>query len=168
MSHSLDHGNGTAAWYPDRSTAQSVMRQLRATGIPKSKISLVGRRFQWHAQLLGFYNPGQGMFRGLVVGTLFGAALGLVLGMGIFLVTGVASQTILLTLWAGMGIGALAGSVLSLARSEVENIRYVERLQTGQVLLSVHGTPEQVAQAKSIFEMTGAVEYRDHEQSVRQ
>lgn len=167
MSRSLDHG--TAAWYRDRSTAQLVMRQLRAIGIPKSKISLIGRRFQWHAGLLGFYNPGKGMFRGLVVGTLSGAALGLLMGVGIFLMTGAAaSQTIFLTMWAGMGIGALAGSVLSLAHSEVENIRYSERLQTGHVLLAVHGTPEQVAQANNIFVATGAVEHHDHEQSVRQ
>ncbi len=159
---------GTSAWYHDRTTAQKVMRQLRTLGIPKSNISLIGRRFQWHAGLQGFYNPGQGMFGGLVVGTLFGAALGLLIGVIISLATGAALlQTVLLTLWVGMGIGALAGSILSLARSEVENIRYVERLQTGQVLLSVHGTPEQVAQASGILAATGAIEPHDHEQSVQ-
>lgn len=167
MSHSLDHR--TAAWYHDRSTANSVMRQLRTAGIPKARISLVGRRSRWHAGLLGFYNPGEGMFRGLVVGTLFGAVLGLLVGLVISLATGAALlQTVLLTLWAGMGVGALAGSVLFLARSEVENIRYVERLQTGSVLLAVHGTPEQVAQANDIFMATGSIEHQDHEQSVRQ
>lgn len=157
---------GTAAWYPDRSTAHDAMRQLQAAGIPKSKMSMMSKRLQWHPGIQGFYQPGYVMLGGLGLGSVCGAVFGLLVGGVIFLISGTALlQTIFLSLPVGILIGAFGGSLLFLGRSEGGNTRYKVRMQSGQVLLAVHGTPEMIAQASRVFQSTGSIECRDHEQS---
>jgi uncharacterized membrane protein len=54
----------------------------------------------------------------------------------------------------GAGIGALASRLMALGIPKDQALKYQSRLEAGEFLVVVHGTPDQVAQTRQILQET--------------
>jgi hypothetical protein len=106
----------------------------------------------------------EGTTSGVTAGGIIGGALGVLAGLGMLVIPGVgpfiAAGPIMAGL-AGLGVGGavggLIGALVGMGIPEYEAKRYVGRITSGGVLLSVHcDTSEQVAKAKDVLKHSGA------------
>ena len=138
------------------------MRKLERAGISIQKISIIGRDFQLREDVQGYYRPSDAAKEGAGFGAWFGGLFGLMMGFGLF-VFPVAGTLVVLGPLSGMiagaiggaGIGALVNALIALGMSKEQALKYQARLQAGEFLLSVMGTPEEVERARSLLEDTG-------------
>jgi hypothetical protein len=134
------------------------------------KTSIIGRDFQLREDVQGYYRPSDAAKEGAGFGAWFGGLFGLLMGFGFF-VFPVAGALVILGPLAGMvagaitgaGIGALVNALVALGMSREEALKYQARLRAGEFLVTVVGTPEEIARARSLLEGTGEVDLQTYE-----
>ena len=106
----------------------------------------------------------EGAAAGASTGAVLGGALGVLASIGALAIPGVgpliAAGPIVAAL-AGLGaggvVGGFTGALIGMGIPEYEAKRYVGRITSGRVLLSVHcDTSEQIAKAKDVLKHSGA------------
>jgi uncharacterized membrane protein len=153
------------AAYKSHREAEEAVRKLERAGISMQKISIIGRDFQVREDVQGYYRPSDAAKEGAGFGAWFGGLFGLLMGFGFFLLP-VAGTIVVLGPLAGMvagaisgaGIGALVNALIALGMSKEEALKYQARLQAGEFLVSVIGTPDEVERARSLLQGTGEVD----------
>jgi hypothetical protein len=65
----------------------------------------------------------------------------------------------------GAGIGALVNTLVSMGMSRDQALKYEARLQAGEFLLTVVGTPEEIESARNLLQGTGEVDLQTFENS---
>ena len=98
-----------------------------------------------------------------------GGLFGLLMGFGMF-VFPIAGTLIVLGPLAGMiagavsgaGLGALVNGLMALGIPKDRALKYQSRLQAGEFLVAVTGTPEEVTRAKEILQNSGEIELETH------
>ena len=106
----------------------------------------------------------EGAVTGAATGGVVGGTLGLLVGIGALAIPGVgpliAAGPLLAALSgaaAGATVGGIAGGLIGLGIPEIEAKRYENRINEGNILISVHAaTGEDVSRAKEILENAGA------------
>ena len=83
MSAAVDQA--VVASYRNHSEAEMAVRRLSASGLPINQVSIIGRNFETHEDIQGFYRPADAALEGAQQGAWFGGLFGLMLGaMGFF------------------------------------------------------------------------------------
>ena len=157
------------AIYKSHADAEQAVHKLNRGGIPMEKISIIGRNFQVREDIQGYYRPSDAAMEGAGFGAWFGGLFGLLFGFGLFILP-VAGPLIVLGPLAGLiagaatgaGIGALVSGLMAMGLSKDEALKYKSRLESGEFLLAVIGTPEEIENARGILEATGHVGLETH------
>ncbi len=158
------------ASYRSHGDAEAAVRRLAAEGVPVGTISIIGRNFETHEDIQGFYRPADAMLDGAGEGAWFGGLFGLMLGaMGFFIMPIVGGLMVLGPL-AGMiagaiggaGVGALISGLVTMGVPRDQALKYQERLQAGEFLVVVHGSAEVTARAHKILDSTERTHLQTH------
>ena len=157
------------AVYRNHADAEEAVRRLERAGIPLQKISIIGRNFELREDMQGYYRPSDAALEGAGFGAWVGGLFGLLMGFGLF-VFPVAGTLIVLGPLAGMiagavsgaGLGALVSGLMALGIPKDEALKYQARLQAGEFLVTVTGTPEEAARAREVLQNSGEPDLRTH------
>ncbi len=158
------------ASYSSHRDAEDAVRSLAAAGIPVNAISIVGRQFETHEDIQGFYQPVDAVLSGAGQGAWFGGIFGLMMGaFGFFVVPAVGALLVLGPLSGlvagaigGAGVGAIISGLIALGIPHDQALKYQERLQAGEFLLVVHGDPSLVQKAHDILSSTPKLHLDTH------
>ncbi|WP_448380749.1 ChaB family protein [Gloeomargarita sp.] len=141
-----------SATFKSQEKLQEAVQRLLNRGVPKERLSIIGRNFQTEARITGFLTRKDvildGLASGALYGSLFGSVLSLLSGVGVLFIpligTVVAAGPLaaaLLGATSGALYGALGaglGSVLiSLGMPQQQAAIYQTRVQAGEFLLVV-------------------------------
>lgn len=166
-----DTGNQSViASYRNHSDAEAAVRRLANNGLPVQTISIIGRNFETHEDIEGFYRPADAALAGAGQGAWFGGLFGLMVGaMGFFILPVIGGIMVLGPLAGllagavgGAGVGALTSALIASGVPKDQAIKYQERLQAGEFLVVVHGDAVQTARAHQILDGTGHIDLTDH------
>jgi hypothetical protein len=157
------------AVYRNHVDAEDAVRRLERAGIPLQKISIIGRNFELREDMQGYYRPSDAALEGAGFGAWVGGLFGLLMGFGLF-VFPVAGTLVVLGPLAGFiagaasgaGLGALVSGLMALGIPKDEALKYQARLQAGEFLVTVTGTPEEVARAREALQNSGELELKTH------
>lgn len=158
------------ASFRNHTVAEAAVRRLSKGGIPVTQISIIGRNFETHEDIQGFYRPADAALEGAGQGAWYGGLFGLILGaFGFFvlpLVGGIVIMGPLAGLVAGAiggaGVGALVTGLVALGIPHDHALKYEKRLQAGEFLVVVHGTGEEKARAHELLHETLPVDIQKH------
>ena len=159
------------ATYGTHSDAETAVRQLAGAGLPMESISIIGRNFETHEDIQGFYHPGDAARDGAVQGAWFGGIFGLMMGaFGFFVLPGIGALMVLGPLSGllagavgGAGIGALVNALVVAGVPKDMALTYQTRLQAGEFLVVVHGGPEEATRAHEVLDSTGPIHLQSHD-----
>ncbi|MBD3884072.1 hypothetical protein IFO70_20195 [Phormidium tenue FACHB-886] len=176
------HSNTTAnrravGVFANRRAAEQALHQLRDSGFPMDRVSIVTRDANNHDNIAGAEvhdRSGNKADEGAATGALTGGALGglagLLVGLGTLAIPGIgpimlagATATTLATTLAGGAIGAvtggLVGALVGLGIPEERAKVYNDRVAQGGYLVIVDGTEQEIAHAETILHRGGIEEY---------
>jgi len=162
-----------AAVFASHAKAEDAVRKLQKSGFDMKNLSIVGKDYHTDEHVVGYYNAGDrmmywgklGAFWGGFWGLLFGSAFFWVPGIGPLLVAGPLAAAILGALENAVlvgGLSALGAGLYSLGIPRDSVVEYETAVKSGNLVLVAHGTPEDVAKAKSIVEQTDATKTVEH------
>ena len=165
--------NSVVAIFASHDKAEDAVRKLQKSGFDMKKLSIVGKDYHTDEHVVGYYNAGDrmkywgklGAFWGGFWGLLFGSAFFWVPGIGPLLVAGPLAAAILGALENAVlvgGLSALGAGLYSLGIPKDSVVEYETAVKAGNLVLVAHGTPEDVAKAKSIVEQTDATKTVAH------
>jgi len=158
------------ASYRSHSDAEAAVRRLAAGGLPVDTISIIGRNFETHEDVQGFYRPADAALDGASQGAWFGGIFGLMMGaMGFFIMPAVGALMVMGPLSGmiagaigGAGVGALINGLVAVGVPRDQALKYQERLQAGEFLVVVHGSADETARAHEILEGTTQTHLQAH------
>ena len=158
------------ASYQNHTDAEMAVRHLADSGLPINQISIVGRNFESHEDVQGFYRPADAALDGAGQGAWFGGLFGLMLGaMGFFVMPAVGAFMVMGPLSGmiagaigGAGVGALINGLVASGVPREQALKYQERLQAGEFLVVVHGSAEMTARAHEVLDGTGQTHLETH------
>ena len=150
------------ATYRSHTDAEQAVRRLSEGGLPINQISIIGRNFETHEDVQGFYRPADAALDGAGQGAWFGGIFGLMLGaMGFFVMPAVGALMVMGPLSGmiagaigGAGVGALINGLVASGVPRDQALKYQERLQAGEFLVVVHGGAGEMMRAHEILEGT--------------
>ncbi len=165
----LQHAIGI---FHSRNIALQALDELRSSGFPMNKISVITKKPQIDEQLdssdtSDTITPAEGARAGGLAGARTGGLLTLVAGLGILLIPGfgpaLAAESILATL-LGSGASAAAGGLIGALRGwflpEEAAQLYNDRVSQGNYLMTIETTEEDIRQAEPILKRWGIQEWR--------
>lgn len=163
--------------FPTRQAAEQALHELRDSGFPMGRVSVVTRDADKHDEIAGAdvrdrvgNKADEGATIGAVSGGALGGLTGLLVGLGTLAIPGVgpimlagATATALATTLAGGAIGAvsggLLGALLGLGIPEERARAYQDRIAQGGYLVIVDGTDADIARAETILHHRGIEDY---------
>ncbi|MEN6621827.1 MAG: general stress protein [Smithella sp.] len=159
--------------YDSHTKAEASVKELQRSGFDMQKLSIVGKDYHTEEHVIGYYNAGDrmkvwgklGAFWGFLWGLLFGSAFFLIPGIGPVMVFGPLVSWIVAALEGAVvvgGLSALGAALYSIGIPKDSIVKYETALKSDKFLVIAHGTPDEVAKAKSILESTGAEEISAH------
>lgn len=183
---------GTFSSYGD---AETVLRELKDSGFPMDRVSVVGRDIDRNSEIAGagasdrLSDAGKraahdteadtGAKTGALAGGALGGLTGLLVGLGALAIPGVgpimlggAAATALATTISGGAIGAAAGTLVGglvgLGIPEDRAKIYSDRVSQGNYLVMVEGTDEEIHQAELILSHRGIQDWGVYESAARE
>ena len=168
MPLSLDHA--VIATYLTHAAAETAVRLLSSGGLPITHISIIGRHFETHEDVQGFYRPEDAALAGAGQGAWFGGFFGLMAGAMGFFVFPVVGALMVMGPIAGLiagaiggaGVGALINGLVASGIPRDQALKYQERLQAGEFLVVVHGSAGETMRAHEILEGTAHTHLQAH------
>ncbi len=166
----ITYSQAVVASYRSHTEAEAGIRRLSHGGIPISQISIIGRNFETHEEIQGFYRPADAALAGASTGAWFGGLFGLMWGalgwfsvpiVGPLLVLGPLAGLIASAI-GGAGLGALINGLVAAGVPREHALKYQDLLQSGEFLVVVHGDASQTALAHGILEGTGQTHLQAH------
>jgi hypothetical protein len=158
------------ASYRDHSDAEDAVRLLARCGLPVNTISIIGRRFETHEDIQGFYTPTDAAYAGAGEGAWYGGIFGLFMGAaGYFVFPSIGALMVLGPLAgfiagsiAGAGIGALVSGFAAAGIPKDHALKYQEIVQAGEHLVVVHGSEARCAKAHQVLLNTTSLQLHSH------
>ena len=147
------------ASYGTHADAESAIRSLVADGFPVQTISILGRNFEAHQDVHGFYHPADAAVSGAGQGAWAGGIFALMLGAFGFFILPVVGPLVVLGPIAGMiaagatgvGVGVLVNALISAGLSKELALKYQDRLQAGEFIIVVKVGAREAARAHQIL-----------------
>ncbi len=142
--------------------AEAAIKALSKAGFDMGRVSIVGKGYRAEEHALGFYALGDRVRALGAVGGFWGVAWGLLLGSAVFVLPPIgvvaAAGPIAAALVAALegaavvgGVTALSAALASTGMPHEQAIKYEADLAADRFLVIVHGSPEDVARARSIL-----------------
>lgn len=174
---------GTFATYRE---AEAALYELRDSGFPMDRISVVGREVDRHDEIAGASasdristsskqvardtEADEGAKTGAIAGGALGGLTGLLVGLGALAIPGIgpvmlggAAATALATTISGGAIGAAAGGLIGglvgLGIPEDRARVYNDRVSRGEYLVMVEGSEDEIRRAEAILGKRGIQEW---------
>jgi hypothetical protein len=157
--------------FSNRQAANQALNHLKDAGFPIAQISLVARDSDWGQQqsedvmreLVERARQGAttGSVEGLVTGNKIGSVAGFLLGLSTLAIPGIGQMIlagsagtiaayILSSGVVGVAAGGLVGGLIGLGITEAQ-VKSDDRVATGDYLLMVAGTDDEISRAESIL-----------------
>jgi uncharacterized membrane protein len=177
MEKSMTTTNSIVAIYDTHEQAERAIKELQEAGVDMKSLSIAGRDTHTDEHVVGYYNAGDrmkywgkvGAFWGGFWGLLFGSAAFAIPGIGPILVAGPLVGWIIAGLEGAAvvgGVSAVGAGLVSIGIPKDSVLTYDVALKTDKYVLIVHGTPEEVTNAKDIIAGTEHNSYTIHEEPV--
>lgn len=167
--------------FSDHAKAEEALHELKASGFPMDKVSIVGHHIDRNSNIagaegsdrssspsnLGKHNRADtGAVAGAVAGATVGGLTGLLVGLGMVAIPGVgpvllagAEAAALATTFAGGAIGTAAGGIvgglIGLGIPEDRAKHYSHRIDQGDYLVMVEGSEEEIKRSHAILTRGG-------------
>ncbi len=153
------------AVYRSHQDAENAVRDLQKVGFDMKKLSIVGRDYHTEEHVVGYYTTGDRMMAWGNSGAFWGGVWGLFVGGAFFMIPGVGPILMagpIVVALVGMlegafivgGLSALGGALVSLGMGQDNAVMYETEIAAGKFLLLVHGTPDDIARARGILELS--------------
>jgi hypothetical protein len=166
-------GNSVVAVYSTHTEAEDAVNKLGAAGIDIKKVSIVGRDFHTEQHVVGYYTTGDRMKYWGGLGAFWGGIWGLLIGAGFFLIPGIGPVLVAGPVLAAIvgalesavvvgGLSALAAGLVSLGIPKDSVLKYETAVKNGQYVVVVHGTAEELEQARETIGATAPVSVEEH------
>jgi len=161
------------AVYNTHNEAEAAIKALTFAGFDMKKVSIIGKDYHTEEHVVGFLNAGDrakifgkyGAFWGGLMGILFGSALMFIPVVGHVIVLGPLAATI----FGGVegaalvgGVSALVGALMAVGIPKDSVLRYETELKADKFMLIVHGSTEEIAQAKELLKTSGFASFDQH------
>jgi hypothetical protein len=142
--------------------AEEAIKELQRCGLDMTKLSIIAKNFQTEEHVVGYYNLGDraaswgktGAFWGWIWGCLFGSAFLFIPGVGPVMIGGPLVSFLISALETSVlvaGVSALGGALMSLGIPSDSVLQYETAIKNDQFLVVIHGTTEDIEQARSIL-----------------
>ncbi len=159
--------NSVVAVFGSHAQTEDAIRELQKDGFDMKKLSIVGKDYHTDEHVVGYYTTGDRMLYWGEVGAFWGGFWGLLLGSAFFWVPGVGPLLVAGPLVAWIvgalenaavvgGLSALGAGLFSIGIPKHSIVKYETEVKNGKLLLVLHGTLEEVEQARSILQQTRA------------
>ena len=169
--------NSVVAIYDTHAQAEHAVKQLQEAGVDMKSLSIAAKDTHTDEHVIGYYNAGDrmkywgklGAFWGGIWGLLFGSALFAIPGIGPILVAGPLVAWIVAGLEGAVAVGgvsAVGAGLFSIGIPKDSIIQYDVALKSDKFLLVVHGTPDEVSNARDIIETTTHRSHTVHGETV--
>ena len=169
--------NSVVAIYNTHEQAERAIKELQEAGVDMKSLSIAARNTHTDEHVVGYYNAGDrmkywgkvGAFWGGFWGLLFGSAAFAIPGIGPILIAGPLVGWIIAGLEGAAvvgGVSAVGAGLVSIGIPKDCVLKYDVALKTDKYVLVVHGTPEEVTNAKDIIEGTEHSSYTVHGEAV--
>ena len=163
-------GQAVVASYRSHAEAEVAVHRISEGGLPINQISIIGRNFETHEDVQGFYRPADAALDGAGTGAWYGGLFGLMMGaMGFFVMPAVGALMVMGPLSGmiagaigGAGVGALVNGLVASGVPRDQALKYQERLQAGEFLVVVHGGAGEAMRAHGILEGTAPMHLQAH------
>jgi hypothetical protein len=154
--------------------AENAVKELQRAGFSMGKLSIIGKDYRTEEHAVGYYNTGDRMKYWGAMGAFWGAMWGWVAGAAVFLIPGVGPvlmggpivAMVLATLEGAVVIGgltALGAALYSMGIPKDSVLRYEVAIGAQKYLLVVHGSAEDVENARRLLHAAGADDVSTHE-----
>jgi hypothetical protein len=154
--------------YHSHTAAEAVIKEFDRIGFNMKNLSIVGKEYHSEERIVGYYNIGDRMKYWGGNGALWGGFWGLLFGSAFFwmpaigpllmagpLVTSVVSG--LESAVAAGGLSALGAGLYSFGIPKDTVLEYETAIKSDKFLVIAHGTPSELARAKSVLHSGGLV-----------
>jgi len=169
--------NSVVAIYDTHEQAERAIKELQEAGVDMKSLSIAAKNTHTDEHVVGYYNAGDrmkywgkvGAFWGGFWGLLFGSAAFAIPGIGPILIAGPLVGWIIAGLEGAAvvgGVSAVGAGLVSIGIPKDSVLKYDVALKTDKYVLVVHGTPEEVTNAKDIIEGTEHSSYAVHGEAV--
>jgi uncharacterized membrane protein len=159
--------NSVVAVFATHDQAENAIRELQKDGFNMKKLSIVGKDYHTEEHVVGYYTTcdrmsywgKMGAFWGGFWGLLFGSAFFWIPGIGPLLAAGPVVAWIVAALEGAVvvgGISALGAGLYSIGIPKHSIVQYETEVKNGKLLLVVHGTLDEVENAREILSQTQA------------
>ena len=159
--------NSVVAIYDSHTAAEAAVKELHKSKFDMKQLSIVGKDYHTEEHVVGYYTTGDrmkywgklGAFWGGLWGFLFGSAFFWIPGIGPLVVAGPLVSWIVGALEGATlygGLSALGAGLYSIGIPKDSILNYETAIKSDKFLVIVHGTRDQVANAKDILGKTGA------------
>lgn len=167
------HENSVVAVFNKHSQAEEGVRQLQQAGFDMKALSIIGKGYHTEENVVGYYNAGdrmlywgsQGAFWGGFWGLLFGSGFFLIPGLGPILVAGPLVAAIVGALESAAVVGgfsAIGAALVSIGIPNNSVLQYEASIKSGQFLMVVNGSSEEIERAKILLASSGASRTQCH------
>lgn len=166
-------GSAAIAIYDTHELADHAVKALQGAGFDMRKLSIIGKGYHSEEHPTGYYTLGEKMKVwggvGATWGAIWGGFWGLLLGTGFFLIPGIgpilAAGPLVAVLVGALeggvvvgGLSALGVALFNLGVPKDSVVRYEQAVKADKYVLIVHGSPEDVARAKTLLDQERATE----------
>jgi hypothetical protein len=134
-----------------------------------TKLSIVGKGYETEDQVIGFYNAGDRIKHWGKYGAFWGGIWGLIMGSALLVVPAVGPVLIAGALVAALegaavvgGLTVIGAALYSIGVPKNSVIRYESALKADKFLVAVHGTPDEVENAREILKNAGSSDVSIH------
>ena len=158
----MENVDTAVAVFADHTAAETAIRKLAQAGFEMKNLSIVGQGYHTDEKVTGFYNAGDRIKFWGSRGAYWGGLWGLLFG-GIFLMTPVGGSVVVLGYLGAIvisalenavivgGLSALGAALYSIGIPKDSVVNYEAAVKTDKFLVMAHGTPEEMARAKSVL-----------------
>jgi len=138
--------------------AERAVRRLIDGGLPARQISIVTQGLEAREEVQGYVTTGEVALQGAATGAWVGGLVGLFTGaafiwvpvIGPLVVLGALATTVAGALEGG-ATGGVLGAIWGRHMGQEHVLRYQEALQGGKLVVTVHGTSQEVGAARHVL-----------------
>ena len=162
--------NAVVAIFENHEGAELAVKQLQEAGVNLKSLSIVGKDTHTEEHVVGYYNNGDRMMRWGKMGAFWGGFWGLLFGSAMFAIPGVGpvlmAGPIVGWIIAGLegaavvgGVSAVGAGLVGLGIPKDSVLQYDIALKTDKYLLIVHGSQDEVSQARAVLHASHAASH---------
>jgi hypothetical protein len=161
----MENTDSVVAVFTDHPAAETAVKKLTDAGFAMKQLSVVGKGYHTDEKVVGFYNTGDRIKFWGTRGAFWGGFWGLFFG-GLFMTIPLVGHVIVLGYLATVavsavenavlvgGLSAIGAAIYSIGVPKDSVLQYETAIKADGFLVMAHGTPADVARAKSILGTT--------------